>query len=538
MKLETRVLIIGGGATGTGLARDLAMRGVECLLVEKRDLAVGASGGNHGLLHSGGRYVGSDPHAARECKDESLLLKKNAPHLIDACGGLFVAVEGDDEKYIAEFPGLCEASGVPYKKITPKEARELEPAVSPRCIAAYAVRDGAIDPFMLCLDNMAHAVSLGASVRRNSRVRGFVREGGRIARVRVLDENTGQTFEVEAEVVVNASGAWAGVVASLAGVELTVLYSAGSLVVTQDRICHRVVNRLRRPSDSDILVPGGTVSILGTTSERVEHPDLARPSVAEVDRMIEDGAKMIPVLASTRYIRAYAGVRPLVRSKSDGTSDDRNVSRGFALLDHAQNGVENFITITGGKLTTYRLMAEKTADMVCAKLGVHVPCRTHVERLPASISGKWSEPGLAARSWVEKMQPEDVILCECEMVSARVVDEIIQNLGEMRGRSLLKTVAQRSRVGKGPCQGGFCGPRVTAHLYDSGVFDDARGLLELKHFIQRRWRGKRPVLWGVPLMQAELQEAVHCNILELELFEGPDWQDEPEVCPPDSENKG
>jgi glycerol-3-phosphate dehydrogenase len=523
VKFETRVLIIGGGATGTGLARDLALRGVTTLLVEKRDIAVGASGGNHGLLHSGGRYVCSDPQAARECSQEGALLKKVAPHVIEDTGGLFVAVPGDDEKYIAAFPDLCDKSGVPFRSLRPREARELEPAVAPDCIAAYEVQDAAIDPFMLCLDNMAHACSLGGGVLRNARVTSFIMEQGKVRAVRGVDDSTGTTFEIQAEVVVNASGAWAGIVAGMAGVSINVLYSMGSLVVTQDRIARRVINRLRKASDSDILVPGGTVSILGTTSERIDDPDQARPTVAEVDRMIEEGARMVPVLRHTRYMRAYAGVRPLVSLKG-GAGDDRDVSRGFVLLDHAPEGIENFITITGGKLTTFRLMAEKTADLVCAKLGVTASCRTRTEPLPPSGWGRWAEPGRSARAWIEEHHAEDVILCECEMVSANVVDALIQDMGAgMRGRSLLKAVSQRSRVGKGPCQGGFCGPRVTAHLYDTDVLHGERGLHELKHFIERRWRGKAPVLWGAPLMQAELQEAVHCNILDLELLQGPDW---------------
>ena len=520
VNIETRVLIIGGGVTGTGLARDLSMRGVECMLLEKRDLAVGASGGNHGLLHSGARYVASDPAAAQECRAEGAILKKIAPHLIENTGGLFVAVAGDNEQYIADFPALCEKSAIPYARLSPKEARELEPAVSPRCIAAYTVQDAAIDPFMLCLDNMAQACSLGARLRCNARVTDFQRERGRIQRAVVLDETTGRSFNVEAELVVNTAGAWAGIVAAMAGAAITVRYSSGSLIVTQDRIAQRVINRLRHAADADILVPGGTVSILGTTSERVDDPDLARPSVAEVNRIVNEGARMIPVLASTRYIRAYAGVRPLVCANKDGTSgssDDRSISRGFTLLDHAPQGVENCITITGGKLTTYRLMAEKAADMACRKLGINVPCRTHMERLPGSVNGRWTEPGRSARFWVDKIQPEDIVLCECEMVSARVVDEIADNLNGMTGAPLLSAVGQRSRVGKGPCQGGFCGPRITAHFYDRGVLQDNTGLHELTHFIERRWRGKRPVLWGHTLMQAELQEAVHCNILDLEL---------------------
>ena len=103
---ETQVLIIGGGATGTGLARDLAIRGVQCILVEQKDINAGASGANHGLLHSGGRYVSSDPGSAKECRLEAELLKGLAPHCIEDTGGLFVAVEGDDEQYVADFP-IC-----------------------------------------------------------------------------------------------------------------------------------------------------------------------------------------------------------------------------------------------------------------------------------------------------------------------------------------------------------------------------------------------------------------------------------------------
>ena len=103
--MKTQVLVIGGGATGTGLVRDLAMRGVSCILVEKRDINAGASGGNHGLLHSGCRYVASDQSAAIECREERELIKRLAPQCIEDTGGLFVAVQGDDEKYIADFPG-------------------------------------------------------------------------------------------------------------------------------------------------------------------------------------------------------------------------------------------------------------------------------------------------------------------------------------------------------------------------------------------------------------------------------------------------
>ncbi|MEA3478568.1 MAG: FAD-dependent oxidoreductase, partial [Bacteroidota bacterium] len=117
IKLETQVLIIGGGITGAGIARDLALRGIKCILAEKHDINAGASGANHGLLHSGARYVAGDLVNAEECREEGNILKKIAPHCIEDTGGLFIAVEGDDEKYVADFPHLCSKCGIPVRAL-------------------------------------------------------------------------------------------------------------------------------------------------------------------------------------------------------------------------------------------------------------------------------------------------------------------------------------------------------------------------------------------------------------------------------------
>lgn len=520
---QTNVLIIGAGATGTGLMRDLALRGVECLLIEKRDVNAGASGGNHGLLHSGARYVASDMEAAMECREEGDILRRLAPQCIDDCGGLFVAVPGDDERYISDFARMCSRSKVPCMWLDKKTALDMEPVLSPDLIAAFAVQDASVDPFMLSLDNIAEATRLGARMLRNMQVTSFATENGRIRRVHCQDITTGEEATIEATLVINASGAWAGLIAAMAGAHINILYSKGSLLITQDRITSRVVNRLRKPSDSDILVPGGTVSILGTTSIRVASPDNARPTVAEADQILNDARAMMPILETTRYIRAYAGVRPLVSLGPAG--DDRKVSRGFALIDHAHDNIENFITITGGKLTTYRLMAEKAADLACAKLHVQAVCRTRTEPLPASTLGRWTEPGRAPKSWISNRAEDDLILCECEMVSRSIIDGIINEATGMRGRSMLKAIGMRSRVGKGPCQGGFCGLRITGHLYDRGMVESERGLAELKTFTERRWRGFSPMLWGIPLMQADLQEALYCGAMDLEFSPAPTADD-------------
>jgi glycerol-3-phosphate dehydrogenase len=516
-KMQTQVLIIGGGATGTGLARDLALRGVQCVVVEKKDINAGASGGNHGLLHSGARYIASDPASACECKLEGRLLKKLAPHCIEETGGLFVAVAGDDERYIADFAQMCARAGVDTHIVDIKEARELEPALSDRLIAAYAVDDATIDPFKLSLDNIAHAQMLGTRLLRHTQVVRFQIHKHRIEKVIVRDHVTGQEETIEPEIVVNASGAWAAQIAALADCAIEIVYSKGSLLVTQERVSRRVVNRLRLATNGDIVVPGGTVSILGTTSERAASPDAIYPEIHEVDHIIEEGAAMMPILASTRYIRAYCGVRPLINST--GSGDDRSASRGFALIDHSEGPgpVRNFITISGGKLTTFRLMAEKTADRVCHHLGIHEPCQTRTQPLPNTVDARWTEPGLAPNQWLRNNDPDDILLCECEMVPQSVVDTIATSLTRRQGKPSMKAIGLRSRIGKGPCQGTFCSFRVASYLYDRRHLSGEQGLHELRAFLKERWRGQQPLLWDIPLAQAELMEAMHCGLFGLEL---------------------
>jgi glycerol-3-phosphate dehydrogenase len=518
--LKTQVLIIGGGITGTGLARDLALRGIQSVLVEEMDINAGASGGNHGLLHSGGRYVGSDPETARECRREGEVLRRLAPHCIEDTGGLFVAVEGDNENYIADFPGLCARCGITAEPLDLQEARHMEPALSVKLISGYAVPDAAIDPFMLSLDNITQAQQLGTGLMRFSKVVGFNLRHSKIESAQIANAQTGERTRIEADLFVNAAGAWAGQVAQLAGITIHVLYSKGSMLITHNRITRRVVNRLRPASNADILVPGGTVSILGTTSIRIDDPDEAYPTVEEVESMVEDAAAMIPALEKARYIRAYCGVRPLFSGKSADNNenhDDRSVSRGFALMDHAKQGVENLITITGGKLTTYRMMAEKTADLICQRLGISKPCLTGTEPLPASLRGKWTEPGLAPKIWLKDHDPEDILLCECEMVPRSAVDAIIDSIRSQSGHTDLNGIGLRSRIGKGPCQGTFCGPRITAYLYDKGEVKPDQCLDGLRKFLRSRWKGQHSILWDRQLKQAELLEAMHCGMFGLEL---------------------
>ena len=511
-------MIIGGGTTGTGIARDLSLRGIDCVLIDQKDINAGASGANHGLLHSGARYISKDSETAVECRQESLLLKRLAPQCIEDTGGLFVALPEDGDEYIALFPELCRKCGIFCQPVDAVEARQMESCLAPDLKAVFAVRDAVVDPFRLSLDNAADAQKNGACILRNTQVKGFISHKGHIQAARVRNTRTGETFHIEACQYINATGAWADKVAAMAGAHIPMLYSKGSLVITQNRISHQVINRLRPASDADILVPGGTVSIIGTTSLEIDDLDDIRPTIEEVDTIIRQGAVMVPELAKTRYIRAYAGVRPLVKN---GSEKGRKISRNYTLKNHESDGLNNFVTITGGKLTTYRLMAEKTSDIVARRLKNSQPCRTADLPLPSSSKGAWTEPGKFRQSLADRPQssppgPGDSLICECEMVSESMVDQIVDSL-KAEGRSpVLEEVGHRSRIGKGPCQGTFCSFRLAAYLYRTGNLSGDQGLSQVREFVNERWKGLMPLVRDRELVRMELQESFLCGLFNMD----------------------
>ena len=389
MELRTEVLIIGGGATGAGIARDLALRGIPCLLLEKGDFASGASGRNHGLLHSGGRYVVSDPEAARECIQENRILKRIAPHCLEETGGLFVSLPEDGLDFQDRFLSACQQAGIEAARLSRDEALGSEPSLNPDLLGAVRVPDGSIDPFTLILENIRDAETHGARFLPHTAVTSFVTHGNRIEKALVKETTSGEEHFIYPSYVINATGAWVNTILGLANLRLEMALSKGSMLITNQRLSQRVINRCRKPSDGDIVVPNDTVSILGTTSVHIDQVENFEVTPAEVSLLIQETRRMIPDIGKTRFIRAYAGIRPLVQSSGKG--DDRAISRGFTLIDHGEkDGLLNLITITGGKFVTYRLMAERTVDLICNKMGVEAPCSSHLKPLPGVHEPKGS----------------------------------------------------------------------------------------------------------------------------------------------------
>jgi len=386
---RTQVVVIGGGCTGTGILWDLALRGIPAVLFELGDLAHGATGRCHGLLHSGGRYVVKDVSAARECVTENQILKHIAPLCIDDTGGLFVEYEEDDPNYAKEWVAGCKKAGIPIEELSPAEACDQEPCLPADIRGAYTVPDAHINPFLLTLANCRAALDLGAKLKTYTEVTSIDFNGKRVRGVRYRDVITGEEGTLGCDAIISAAGPWADKVASLAGLSVPVRCDRGSLLILNQRLTHRVINRCRKPGDGDIVVPGGPVSLLGTTSITVTGPEDLALKDGEVEYLLGLGAELIPAIRTARVIRVFTGVRPLYAPKSTGAAGGREISRGYALLDHQElDGVEGFISIVGGKLTTYRLMAKATVDLVCRKLGINQPCRTDRVPLQAPVDAR------------------------------------------------------------------------------------------------------------------------------------------------------
>ncbi|PQL92867.1 anaerobic glycerol-3-phosphate dehydrogenase subunit A [Apibacter sp. wkB309] len=526
------VIVIGGGATGAGTARDCARRGLRTLMLERHDIATGATGRNHGLLHSGSRYAVTDRESAEECIKENMILKRIAGHCVEKTDGLFLTLPEDDIAFQSKFIEACHTAGIDAKAIDPKEALRLEPSANPSIIGAVIVPDGTVDPFRLTLSNIVDAKQHGATIETYHEVLGLIKEQNRVIGVKVYDHITKQEKNLYASVVVNAGGIWGQKIAEYADLKIKMFPAKGSLLIFGHRVNNMVLNRCRKPADSDILVPGDTICLIGTTSTHVPYEEIDNMYVTpeEVDILIREGGKLSPTLLQTRILRGYAGVRPLVASDDDPSG--RNVSRGIVLLDHAtRDGLEGFITITGGKLMTYRLMAEWATDLVCKKLNNTTPCSTAESNLPGSqqsteeINQKMtSVPTTIRKSAIYRLGDmaenlkankvtENSLVCECEEVS---VGEVEYAINELHVNNLID-LRRRTRVGMGTCQGELCACRAAGLMNHYQVLSPDKSKEDLTIFLNERWKGIRPIAWGDTLRESEFTSWVYEGVCGLDM---------------------
>jgi len=386
-------IIIGAGFTGIATAYDLAMRGFTVDVLERGELGSGTSGRTHGLLHSGARYCVHDQESAIECIVENNILRKIARQCIEANAGYFIALNESDEEYAELFIRGARDCALPYKEVTPKGLLMVEPQVTPDIRRAFCVQDGTFDPLRLTYAFAASARKFGAKFHPYNEVEELIQDQTkRVIAAKVWDRVTDTHLDYHADVWINTAGAWAGKIASMAGIDLPVKPVPGVMVAVEKRLCQNTINRLNEPGDGDIILPQRRMVVIGTTSFEATDVDYIPILREQVDQMVAQGSEMIPAIRTTGYRGIFMSSRPLVKAEGEA----RNLARTFKVYDHeSTDGVYGLFSMIGGKATTCRAMAEKIADVVTSKFQLDIPCRTAENELESYRKFYQSGPEIA-----------------------------------------------------------------------------------------------------------------------------------------------
>lgn len=382
------VLVVGGGINGAAIARDAAMRGLRTALVEARDFGWGTSSRSSRLVHGGVRYLEHGWfHLVFEASRERRILLAQAPSLVRPLEFTW-PVYAD-----ARIPRWQQAAGLwlydllalfrnvgRHRPLSKAGVLASEPGLTPHGLRGGATYfDAATSDVGLTLANALDAAGRGAVVLNHAAVEGLVREGTRIVGARVRDARTGAVAEVRAGVVVNAAGPWSDAVRRLAdpAVPHGVRGAKGvHVLVPRERVGNRGALTILAPQDGRVMfvLPAGDFAMLGTTDTyTADDPAEVRADEGDVAYLLAAVNAHFPAarLGRDDVVSAWAGIRPLVASAAAGRPSD--ASREHELV----SDVPGLLSITGGKLTTYRSMAAQVVDAAVRALGVPAgPCRT------------------------------------------------------------------------------------------------------------------------------------------------------------------
>ena len=554
MGYTPRVLVVGGGATGAAVARDLAMRGLEVTLLDRGPLASGATGRSHGLLYSGGRFVASDPDVAARYHAENERLRAIAGHCVDETGGLVVALPGED-RHLERMREGCEAAGIDVEGLDADGVQKLEPRLSTDVEGGLFVPDAAVDPFRLTVATAASAREYGASIETHAEVVDVLVEEGAVRGVEVRLADVGEHEELRVDYVVNAAGPWAGQVGTLAGVDVPLARSVATRLVLNGRPTEAVVTRPRSDGGREAIVPFDRRCVLGITGEG--------PDGGGVDALLSELSALVPGLSAARPLRSFRGTRSTLDADPETEDGVTGLSSGYHVIDHEQReGLWGISTVVGAPVVLSRLAAEAVTDQVCEKFGISRDCLTGTHALP----GSESEPdagavarefgldrtvasraadrlGGRAREVLGAADPNPVV-CACESVTRA---EIQNAIDEGRGDPTdLDTVRVRTRAGMGECQGARCSHRVAMELYPSQELSAVDAGLD--EFARSRWSGCRRALWGEQLAAAMEGYALHATTMnrdtergeiDLGAFDsGPEWESADDNSDPAPESAG
>jgi len=542
------LIIIGGGVNGTGIARDAAMRGLKTLMLEKKDIASGASGANSGMIHGGIRYLRYDRKVTELSSIDSGYIQRIVPHLLFRIPFIAPLTAADvehpsfRERFLAYGTEVYFGAydlyqplkrGLPSVHLEPEEVYELEPGLRRNLIGAMTMDEWGIDPWRLCVLNAISAQQHGAIVLTYTQVLGLLRgPRGEVEGVQARDQRTGQHSEYRGKLIINVAGAWAPKIAALAGASVRMRPGKGVHLTLDRRLSNYGIIASAVDGRQIFVMPHEQTSIIGTTdTDYYGDPDDLRVTQDEVAYLMEGIESAVPGIREARVLRAWAGIRTTLYEY--GKIGDE-LSRDHAIYDHEQEGAKNFLTLIGGKLASYRAQSEELTDLVCARLDCSAPCRTHLEALPggqsfpdtSDLAAQYRIPeptigrmayrhGANAIKICELADAQPALrapLCRCEQTSYA---EAVYCLREENVRRLTD-LRRRCRVGMGPCQGARCAGAAAALFAKERDLSAAEAHRELLDFVGARFRGKRPVLDGEQMAEEELNRGNYLTVGNLD----------------------
>ena len=532
------VIVVGGGVNGTGIVRDLALRGIQTLLVEKRDLGSGATGACSGMIHGGLRYLLYDIETTKHSCLDSGYIQKLAPHLLFRIPFLMPLPHPLTAPFFETYFEVYDKyaplkRGLPHTRLNREQVLSLVPNLSDKVQGAITTDEWGIDPQRLCAANAKSAEEHGALIRTYCQVTGFLKDGqGNILGVKIKNRD-GSREEIKARLVMHATGPWLMRTGALAGVQVKIRPGKGVHLTFDRRLTNLSVILQMIDGRQSFIMPHENTSVLGTTDDDYYgDPDDLRVTEDEVEYLLQGAERFLPDVRKARVIRAWAGIRPTLYTW--GKNEDA-LSRDHLVYDHEKlEGVAGIVSIAGGKLASYRLMSEEAADLIAKKLGVSASCQTHLVPLPggeeildpAQVAREYGIPNYAADRLVfrhgarvrQVLEPTREnprlkrVVCRCEPVLAAEIVYCIRHEWAIT----LTDLRNRTRLGTGPCQGFRCAVRAIPLLAEELGLSGEQALAELLAFLQRRWRGKQPVLIGAMVDQEALNQAAYFGTLQLD----------------------